>query len=297
MLTCVATRTRRLGRAPPTILRSRASETSRTRPPACVMDTATPPSRRSRLGGLWPFSRSGAPPLYEPQEPPVGAPFATASAPEKIGAGLLLTCDGDVLLLLRNSIHNNLTWGLPGGNVEEADGAHRGPYLRLPCADGSRRGRPAAHGAPGGNRGVGAVAAARGWRGVPDAARQGICAAAAALCLAPLTRRDRSATARPEAVHRLRVPAAGRRARQLQARAQRGALRSALVLAPSRARRAGGRHAAARADAPRRGSAAPAAPSGAAGLVTGGWTPLWRWGCWGRGDETRSARGALLSIC
>ena len=139
------------------------------------MDTATPPSRRSRLGGLWPFR--GAPPLAEPQDaPPQGPPFAVAEPPrEKIGAGLLLTDDtGAILLLLRNSIHNNLTWGLPGGNVEEADGAHRGPYLRLPCADGSRRGRPAAHGAPGGNRGVGAVAAARGGRGVPDAARQGI---------------------------------------------------------------------------------------------------------------------------
>lgn len=29
--------------------------------------------------------------------------------------------DNQVLLLLRNSKHNNNTWGLPGGNVERGD--------------------------------------------------------------------------------------------------------------------------------------------------------------------------------
>ena len=42
--------------------------------------------------------------------------------PEKVGAGLLLACEGEVLLLLRRSVHNDLTWGLPGGNREEQDG-------------------------------------------------------------------------------------------------------------------------------------------------------------------------------
>ena len=31
------------------------------------------------------------------------------------------SCGADVLLLLRNSRHNNNTWGLPGGNVEAGD--------------------------------------------------------------------------------------------------------------------------------------------------------------------------------
>ncbi|KAL3161952.1 hypothetical protein ABBQ38_009034 [Trebouxia sp. C0009 RCD-2024] len=39
----------------------------------------------------------------------------------KRGAGLLLTSGNEVLLLLRNSKHNNNTWGLPGGNVEDED--------------------------------------------------------------------------------------------------------------------------------------------------------------------------------
>jgi len=88
------------------------------------METATPASRRSPLGGMWPYrSDADAPPLAGPvPAPPADAP---PGAPEKIGAGLLLTCKdtGAVLLLLRNSLHNNLTWGLPGGNAEEADGA------------------------------------------------------------------------------------------------------------------------------------------------------------------------------
>lgn len=39
----------------------------------------------------------------------------------KRGAGLLLTSGSELLLLLRNSKHNNNTWGLPGGNVEDED--------------------------------------------------------------------------------------------------------------------------------------------------------------------------------
>lgn len=39
----------------------------------------------------------------------------------KRGAGLLLTSGSELLLLLRNSKHNNNTWGLPGGNVEIED--------------------------------------------------------------------------------------------------------------------------------------------------------------------------------
>ena len=31
------------------------------------------------------------------------------------------SCSGQVLLLLRNSKHNDKTWGLPGGNVEEGE--------------------------------------------------------------------------------------------------------------------------------------------------------------------------------
>eukprot|EP00878_Enallax_costatus_P006097 GHUV01006393.1.p1 GENE.GHUV01006393.1~~GHUV01006393.1.p1 ORF type:complete len:180 (+),score=40.05 GHUV01006393.1:209-748(+) len=41
--------------------------------------------------------------------------------PEKIGAGLLLCCNGQVLLLKRHSKHNDQTWALPGGNVEASD--------------------------------------------------------------------------------------------------------------------------------------------------------------------------------
>mmetsp|Transcript_9875 Transcript_9875/g.16963 ORF Transcript_9875/g.16963 Transcript_9875/m.16963 type:complete len:148 (-) Transcript_9875:302-745(-) len=40
---------------------------------------------------------------------------------EKTGAGILFSCENEVLLLLRNSKHNDNTWGLPGGNVEEGD--------------------------------------------------------------------------------------------------------------------------------------------------------------------------------
>ncbi|KAK9856851.1 hypothetical protein WJX84_001732, partial [Apatococcus fuscideae] len=41
--------------------------------------------------------------------------------PKKNGAGLLISSGGDVLLLLRNSKHNDRTWGLPGGNKEGED--------------------------------------------------------------------------------------------------------------------------------------------------------------------------------
>ena len=44
-----------------------------------------------------------------------------AALPEKKGAGLLLSCNNELLLLLRNSRHNNRTWGLPGGNCDAED--------------------------------------------------------------------------------------------------------------------------------------------------------------------------------
>lgn len=43
------------------------------------------------------------------------------SGAEKAGAGLLLCSDDRVMLLLRNSKHNDSTWGLPGGNLETGD--------------------------------------------------------------------------------------------------------------------------------------------------------------------------------
>jgi hypothetical protein len=45
----------------------------------------------------------------------------------KVGAGLLLrdSASGDCLLLLRRSLHNDNTWGLPGGNADPDDGAAR----------------------------------------------------------------------------------------------------------------------------------------------------------------------------
>lgn len=33
----------------------------------------------------------------------------------------LRRCDGEVLLLQRNSKHNHGTWGLPGGNADDTD--------------------------------------------------------------------------------------------------------------------------------------------------------------------------------
>lgn len=58
------------------------------------------------------------------QQPSAAAESAAAlqpGAPEKLGAGLLLCCQGQVLLLKRSSKHNDQTWGLPGGNAESAD--------------------------------------------------------------------------------------------------------------------------------------------------------------------------------
>eukprot|EP00976_Prorocentrum_cordatum_P117835 1196370-Prorocentrum_minimum.AAC.5 len=40
---------------------------------------------------------------------------------KKTGAGLLFSSGDEILLLLRNSKHNDKTWGLPGGNVEDGD--------------------------------------------------------------------------------------------------------------------------------------------------------------------------------
>ena len=99
------------------------------------MTTETP--RRSRRLG-WLFGRGeGAPPApaAEPAAPaaPLPGPTFYAELAEKVGAGVLLTCQdtGDVLLLLRNSIHNNRTWGLAGGNADETDGMRARP---LPVA-------------------------------------------------------------------------------------------------------------------------------------------------------------------
>eukprot|EP01024_Parvocaulis_polyphysoides_P054731 TRINITY_DN55432_c0_g1_i2.p1 TRINITY_DN55432_c0_g1~~TRINITY_DN55432_c0_g1_i2.p1 ORF type:complete len:181 (-),score=20.58 TRINITY_DN55432_c0_g1_i2:23-502(-) len=43
------------------------------------------------------------------------------TVPEKLGAGILFCCAGEVLLLLRRSRHNDKTWGLPGGNADLTD--------------------------------------------------------------------------------------------------------------------------------------------------------------------------------
>lgn len=43
------------------------------------------------------------------------------SGAEKVGAGLLLTCGGEVLLLKRTSKNNHGSWGLPGGNADDTD--------------------------------------------------------------------------------------------------------------------------------------------------------------------------------
>ncbi|GAX78682.1 hypothetical protein CEUSTIGMA_g6120.t1 [Chlamydomonas eustigma] len=42
---------------------------------------------------------------------------------EKVGAGFLFCCDGQALLLKRNSKHNDKTWGLPGGNCDPGEDA------------------------------------------------------------------------------------------------------------------------------------------------------------------------------
>ncbi|KAG2424215.1 hypothetical protein HXX76_014746 [Chlamydomonas incerta] len=44
------------------------------------------------------------------------------SAPTKVGAGLLICCEGSCLLLRRSEASGNPgTWGLPGGNADAAD--------------------------------------------------------------------------------------------------------------------------------------------------------------------------------
>ncbi|KAL4458616.1 hypothetical protein ABPG75_013481 [Micractinium tetrahymenae] len=53
--------------------------------------------------------------------PPAQAQAASLPPAEKLGAGLLLTCDGEVLLLRRAGKHNFGTWGLPGGNADPGD--------------------------------------------------------------------------------------------------------------------------------------------------------------------------------
>ncbi len=56
---------------------------------------------------------------------------AASSYVEKRGAGLLLRSDDDyVLLLLRNSLHNDNTWGLPGGNCDAHDISLQATALR-----------------------------------------------------------------------------------------------------------------------------------------------------------------------
>eukprot|EP00879_Flechtneria_rotunda_P010471 GHRR01010947.1.p1 GENE.GHRR01010947.1~~GHRR01010947.1.p1 ORF type:complete len:176 (+),score=60.36 GHRR01010947.1:118-645(+) len=56
--------------------------------------------------------------------------MSAEAKPEKVGAGLLLCCNGKVLLLKRNSKHNDKTWGLPGGNVEATDDSLLGTAIR-----------------------------------------------------------------------------------------------------------------------------------------------------------------------
>lgn len=46
---------------------------------------------------------------------------AEEEQPTKVGAGLLLCAAGKVLLLQRDSQHNDNTWAIPGGNVEDQD--------------------------------------------------------------------------------------------------------------------------------------------------------------------------------
>eukprot|EP00887_Chlorella_sp_A99_P006400 scaffold3.g6400.t1 len=49
------------------------------------------------------------------------APPATLPPPEKVGAGFLFCCQGEVLVLRRTSRNNHGTWGLPGGNADPED--------------------------------------------------------------------------------------------------------------------------------------------------------------------------------
>lgn len=50
--------------------------------------------------------------------------------PTKVGAGLLLCAAGKVLLLKRNSKHNDNTWTVPGGNVDDTDSSLLGTATR-----------------------------------------------------------------------------------------------------------------------------------------------------------------------
>jgi hypothetical protein len=70
------------------------------------------------------------------------APIAPPKpAVAKVGAGLLLRdAKGDCLLLLRRSLNNDMTWGLPGGNAETVDGARRGTGAHA-TSRGEARGR------------------------------------------------------------------------------------------------------------------------------------------------------------
>ncbi len=109
---------------------------------------------------------------------------AAPPVPEKRGAGLLLRrANGDCLLLLRRSEHNDNTWGLPGGNADASDGAHRRSRPRAPAASrltphAPRCSRPAQHGGARGHGGDGPAAAAVQLAALPDEARQGACARA-----------------------------------------------------------------------------------------------------------------------
>ena len=73
---------------------------------------ADEPASPSGMWGFRSFFFGNAPVL--PPKPAVA----------KTGAGLLLrNSAGECLLLLRNSLNNDMTWGLPGGNAETVDGA------------------------------------------------------------------------------------------------------------------------------------------------------------------------------
>ena len=93
------------------------------------MTTETSSPRRYTFGLGWLLRRNAASP------PP------DANGVEKIGAGLLVRDaeTGDCLLLLRRSVHNDSTWGLPGGNADPEDGALPEPHtLGSDCAADTR---------------------------------------------------------------------------------------------------------------------------------------------------------------
>jgi hypothetical protein len=108
----------------PTLLFQKASDDARSLLAAAaaarhawpLMATQTSPR------GLWAWLNCGS-----------DLPTQDSLAVEKTGAGLLLRVDGsgECLLLLRRSTHNDRTWGLPGGNAEDSDGARRAARLWL----------------------------------------------------------------------------------------------------------------------------------------------------------------------